>query len=497
VDTDFLNRRVPTASAVAPNNRTSISVVFALIKTFNFADGKVRARWRKFQIAETIRCEHASNFGESINFPFMKLIGYLIVAYCVSLVHAGVLAQTAAELTQSRAFDRAAIASYKVKDFAAFLTNTKQASDLRPDLPRLLYNLAGAYALNGKNEESKAVLKRIAAMGLYFDFAKDDDFASLGKDAISEVDLLMKKNLAPVNASQRAFTIADKELITEGIAYDPVGLRFFVASIHKGKILAIDANKNVTEFSSPDDGLWSVSGMAVDAKRRVLWATTTAFPQLAGFKTEDDGRAGVFKYDLKTGKLLAKLFAPVNEKHALGDLTIERSGRVFITDSVSPNIYTISRDGNALELYLRDENFSSLNGIAFDDPEKTLYVSDYTKGIYRVDVLTKTTVQLKPNRDVTLIGIDGLYFHRGRLIATQNGVSPQRVVAFDLSKDKATIIGLQVLEANHSDFLEPTLGVIVNDSLFYVANSQWPLIDEKGVLQKEKLQDPVVLKLKL
>jgi streptogramin lyase len=427
----------------------------------------------------------------------MKVLRSLIVAYCISALHLSAFAQSAAEIGQSRAFDRTAIASYKEKDFANFLTNTKKASDLRPDLPRLLYNLAIAYTLNGKKDDAIAILKRAAAMGLYFDISKDEDFASLDKIRVAEVENLLKKNLAPVNASLRAFTIADKELITEGIAYDPVDRRFFVGSIHKGKILAIDADKNVTEFSSPNDGLWSVSGMAVDTKRRVLWATTTAFPQFSGFKPADDGRAGIFKYDLKTGKLISKYFAPTNEKHALGDLTIDRAGRIYVTDSVSPNIYALGPDENSLELFVRDENFSSLNGISFDESEKTMYVSDYTKGIYRIDKAAKAAVQLKPSLNVTLIGIDGLYFHGGRLIATQNGVSPQRVVAFDLSTDRSVVSGYRVLEANHSDFLEPTLGVIVNGSLFYIANSQWPLIDDKGVLQKEKLREPVILKLKL
>jgi hypothetical protein len=66
-----------------------------------------------------------------------------------------------------------------------------------------------------------------------------------------------------------------------------------------------------------------------------------------------------------------------------------------------------------------------------------------------------------------------------------------------MNADKTRVTGFKVLEANHADFLEPTLGVIVNDSFYYIANSQWPLIDEKGVLKKEKLREPVILRLKL
>ena len=57
---------------------------------------------------------------------------------------------------------------------------------------------------------------------------------------------------------------------------------------------------------------------------------------------------------------------------------------------------------------------------------------------------------------------------------------------------------LEVLEANNPVFLEPTLGVLVKDTFFFIANSQWPLIGEDGKFADEtKLLDPVVLKIKL
>ena len=40
----------------------------------------------------------------------------------------------------------------------------------------------------------------------------------------------------------------------------------------------------------------------------------------------------------------------------------------------------------------------------------------------------------------------------------------------------------KVLEANNPVFDEPTLAVLSGDTLFYIANSQWAAIDEKGKL---------------
>src|SRR5436190_19315335 len=428
----------------------------------------------------------------------MKIVRFFIIAYCLFALYTCIDGQSPADLSRSRAFERSALASYRAKDYAAFLRDIKQAADLRPDLPRLIYNLAGAYALNGNPDESVALIDRLIAMGVFFDFEKDDDFASLGASRLMEIGKRARANNVATNSSPRAFTLPDREMIPEGIAYDPVSRRFFVGSIHQGRIVSVDQNGRSVDFSAPNDGLWSVSGMAVDADRRILWATTSSFPQFAGYKPSEKGRAGMFKYDLNTGKLLDKFFAPAGDgEHALGDLTLGRSGRVYITDSISPVIYTIAPNGKVLETFIRDETFSSLNGITFDTSGNSLYVSDYTNGVYRIDVLSKKFVQIKPSKNVTLIGIDGLYFFRGDLIATQNGVSPQRVVRFSLNPTKTEITAFRTLEANHPDFLEPTLGVIVKGDLFCVANSQWPLIDEKGVFATDKLREPIVLKLKL
>ena len=57
---------------------------------------------------------------------------------------------------------------------------------------------------------------------------------------------------------------------------------------------------------------------------------------------------------------------------------------------------------------------------------------------------------------------------------------------------------MEVIEANNPVFDEPTLGVLADDALFYIANSQWAMIDDKGVLAAaEKLSDPIVLRLNL
>jgi hypothetical protein len=69
-------------------------------------------------------------------------------------------------------------------------------------------------------------------------------------------------------------------------------------------------------------------------------------------------------------------------------------------------------------------------------------------------------------------GVDGLYFHRGELIATQNGFSPKRVLRIVLDKPMRAIRRVDVLQGQHPAFGEPTLGVLRGEMFEYVANEK-------------------------
>lgn len=424
---------------------------------------------------------------------------FLILSLSVLIFSLGANAQTAAETAESVRLERQANADYKSKNFAKFLENVKRASDLRPNHARLLYNLAVGYALNNQVDEALKILERLAMMDLYFQIQADEDFKSLFENsAFKDIQSKFAENQKPLNRSEKAFTMPEKDLITEGIAFDSDTKRFFVGSIHRRKIAVIYKDGKVSDFSANADGLWSVSGLRVDAKRKILWAVSTAFPQMQNFQKADGGKSGLFKYDLRTGKLLQKfLLSNDTEKHALGDLIVAENGDVFASDSVSPNIYRLDAKTNKFELFLTSDMFASLQGLAFSPDEKILFVADYAKGVFRIELKDKKISQISFDAKTNPIGIDGLYFHRGNLIALQNGFRPHRVARFYLNKDFSAVTKSETLEANHADFNEPTLGVIVKENFYFIANSQWDFTNENGTLVEDKLQKPVILRLKL
>ncbi len=427
-----------------------------------------------------------------------QIIGKRLLASSLLICFAtgGVIAQSDA-IKDSRYYTQQAMQAYRLKDYAKYLENMKQAQSLRPDHPTIMYNLAGAYALNGKSQDAIEWLGRVASMGLIYPAVEDEDFASI--KGVEAFQLSLKNfdaNKAPVTHSSLAFTLEELGLVTEGLAYDPASETFYVSSVHKRKIVSVNKKGEVRDFSRADDGLWSAQGMKVDTKRQLLWVCTTAFPQMTNFSANDKNRTGVFKYDLKTGKLLKKyLLQDTTNGHAFGDLALHPSGDVYVTDSVTPAIYTISRQTDLLEIYAGPEPFASPQGLDFSADGKQMFVADYGRGVFVFDVKMKTFKKLEHRPDASLLGIDGLYFYRGDLVTVQNGIRPHRVARWRLNKDMDRVDGWELIEANNPMFYEPTLGVIVKDHFYYIANSQWDSVNDKGQLAAaDKLRKPIVLK---
>ncbi len=421
-------------------------------------------------------------------------------ALATLLLPAALIAQTTGPDGWASHYEQA-VKACQARDYPVCQRHLEQAQQLEPGYPKLMYGLASVYALNGRPAAAVSWLERLVAMGLAFDPDRDPDFSSLlGSEGFSRALRGFALNREPIGGSQPAFSLPERDVLAEGLAYDSVTGTFYVGSVHRRKIVAVGVGGEVRDFvGESSGGLWSVMGLRVDPRRRVLWAASTASPQMLGYRPEDEGRAGVFKFDLTSGALLATYLLPgTPERHWLGDLTVSTAGEVFVTDSRAPVIYRIRPGGGQLQELVRDQRFSSLQGAVLSPDERRLVVADYRFGLYAIDLARSTVVRLAAPHDVTLRGVDGLYRHGQRLIAVQNGVGPQRVIRFAVDPGLTRVTGAAVLEANNPVFAEPTLGVVVGDELYYIANSQWERFGDDGsVAPIEQLAQPMVLKLKL
>jgi streptogramin lyase len=399
-----------------------------------------------------------------------------------------------------RAAQQQALEAHQKKDYAGFLAHSQRVAALAPRSTRALYNLACAQALTGHAKEALDLLGRLARMGLALDPAADEDFASLKESPeFQELVRRFKEASDPIARATLAFTLPQKDLITEGIAHDPSSGDFFVSSVHRRKILRIDKAGVVRDFTTEaQDGLMAVLALAVDAPRRVLWASSEGVAYMSGFRKEDEGRSFVFEYDLRTGRLRRRLGLPagVSDGH-LSDLTVASGGDLYVSDPESGRVYRLAAGEDALRVLVPPGPLGSPQGLALSADGRWLFVADYTQGIARVDPRSGAVTLLEAPEDAALTGIDGLILLGGALVGIQNGVRPHRLLSLRLDAAAARIGSVTVLERAHPRWDEPTLGVRVGRDLYYVAASQYGAIQKDGSLAADKLQPPVVLKLSL
>ena len=396
----------------------------------------------------------------------------------------------------ARAAYRRAITAYRQRDLPTARAEMRRAAESWPMQQVFVESAASLAAVARDTSDAAAWLERLATLGVGSTVTDDTTFTALvGAASFDSAVARLKRATAPVANGSVAFTVADTTFHPEGIAFDPRTRRWFVGSVRQRRIVAVDRSGATRDFvSTAADGIAGVFGMAADTSRRTLWVATTALGRMTGYSAADSGRAGVFGYDMDSGALRRRVWLrPDSAAHTFGDVAVAPNGDVYVSDSQSPWILKVPRIGDTVERFMTHPLFRSLQGMAITSDGQTMYVADYSHGIMRVDLATRTTSALRAASGVTLLGIDGLYLHDGALIAVQNGVTPARVVRFCLDRDGRGVQRTEVLDRNPAIADEPTLGAIVGDSMFYVATSQWEKFDDAGKRRAGTVARPVAI----
>jgi hypothetical protein len=369
----------------------------------------------------------------------------------------------------------------------------------QPSDPAALFNLALDYATIGDGPKALDLLESMAEAhtGMDPESPAGRPFRNIANDPrfVSLVTQIKKEN-PPVVRSTTALLIRERDLFPEGIAYDPVGKKFYVSSISKHKILAVSLGGSAKDFKvSGQDGLGETLGMKVDAKRRILWVVSDSFAQGVQGKAE---RQGVFQYDLKTGALRFKHLLPPDSGGFLNDVALTSTGEAFATNTGTGEVFRASPDHDGLEPFLPLHSVVQANGIAVSPDDKLLFVAGWI-GVARVDISTRQLELLAKPRNIADANIDGLYFHKGTLVGIQNpDVHPGRVMRYYLNPARTTIERAEVLEAYNPIFDVPTTATLVGDFLYFAANPQIDKRSEDGSMPPPgELQDIHIVKLKL
>jgi len=399
-----------------------------------------------------------------------------------------------------RADSRAARSAREAGDTLAYRRHLEALYHGLDDNPLVAYQLAGVSAQLGDTDEAVRWLRLVAAAGVApSDAATDTTFRSLhGLAAYDSILARMTRNRTPVTRSESAFTLSDSALLTEDIAFDSARSAFYLSSVHRRKVVSRDSRGRVSDLIAPGrDSLWGVMALGLDARRRVLWVSAAAIPESEGYAAADSGRSAVYAFNLASGALLARLEPPRTSRgHVLGDMGVDKNGTVYVSDAIGGGVYRIASPSAPLEVLVPPGTLGSAQSPAPSDDGRELFVADYPRGILVIDLVGRGSRWLEHDDTVAVNGLDGLVFDRSTLIGVQNGSDPQRIVRLWLDAAHRRVVRLEVLEANTPWLTEPTHGVVVGRSYYFIANAQWDLF-ENGRIQAAKLKPPAVRRLAL
>jgi hypothetical protein len=350
------------------------------------------------------------------------------------------------------------------------------------------YQLATDYASIGEADKTIELAKEVAQANQGFDFPLDGVFKPLANcpDFVQIADKV--GSLCPaVHQSVSAFTVDDRMLIPEGLAYDEQTHSFLMGSLNEKKIVRYDANGRLTDFVPPKKyGLAQVLGIRMDPSNGSVWVASG----------EDAQHAALFHFS-PNGQLIRKYPPPGGKSdHLFNDLVVCRDGDVYLTDSTAHQVYKLPHGQTKLVPIQTPRHLFYPNGIALSADDGSVFIAD-AFGLLVLDRNDSSISPVRPGQNMTLSGFDGLYTWEDHLVGVQNSMGSPRVVMVQLDRTRTEATTLNVLERRTQYTQLPTTGAIVGDTFYYITNSQIDHYQGGKVLHPETLTPIVVAKVEL
>jgi sugar lactone lactonase YvrE len=399
-------------------------------------------------------------------------------------------------------------------DARAFLAASREVLALLPSHPFAIYVAAAASARAGDTADALALLERLAAMGDVRPVESDSAFASIRNSAryatrYARVVERLRRNREPVLRGSVALVIPDTNFLPESVARDPATGAFYVGSLARHAVVRFTRDPagavRAEQVAGPEDGLLRVVGIKLDAARRRLWfATWEPGFDSAASPARRVTHTRLFAKELATGALARYALADSLRPHLLNDLVVTAGGDVYVTDTAEGSVWRLpagASSGAVQERVLAPAPgvHDAANGITITPDGRRLYVA-FTQGIAALDLdvagggARGRLRFLAAPSDVTTSGVDGLYWHRGALVAVQGLWTDERVVRFHLDASGLRVTRAEILERGTPVFRRPTTGVLAGDDLYFLPNTQYDRLGPDGRVRADSAAAPSVVR---
>ena len=356
-----------------------------------------------------------------------------------------------------------------------------------PDSVSVRLRLLRAQLAAGNTDAALESLSWLEARGHVFGEASQAQIPELIGPAHADAARgLLRSKAEALQASQAVATVPPEAGVVESL-YLPEGSKgVYIATSITRKMTFMATAQGGGPMNIPD-GADDLSGVVETVDRREVWLASS---NIDGSIDDKPGFSGLIGF-IKDQKGPTRIPAP--DGVSVSDLAAGADGTIYASDPMGGGVYFKPRTARDLSTLVAPGTFRSPQGMAVSADAKRLYVSDYRYGLAVIDLASGAVSRLVSDVPAALDGIDGLWLHKGELIAIQNGTSPMRISAFRLSEDGSRITGHRILEQAHPEWTEPLGGSIADGVLYYVATGQWDRYD-KGTLREGMAAIPTVIR---
>lgn len=373
----------------------------------------------------------------------------------------------------------------------------ERIAQLQPNQPEFQFELARAYALLDEKTGAYNALVKLQNAGLSYQVEGDETFKNIqGTKVYDYIVNGMKDNATAYGEGKVVATVDDSfsGMLFENIAFDKNNERFLLASIRSGEIYQIDQQGQFSPFISdanPEKGPWAAVDMVLSQDRQSLWVASASMPQYNGVTEQNLGSAMISQYRLNDGELIKRYqFDELKTPQLLTALHVGQDGRVFFLSLFEQTIYQLKPDSDQAEKVIELPGLTAIKAITSNEDDSYLYVADFEKGLFVIDVAGQKVGNMDPKGERFFTGISDLFYVDGDLVGIQSGVSPARVMRFDLAQGLVIKMGFPV-EASHEAFATLGNGTLVDNHIYYAANSQWGKMDMSGNLLEGESWQPL------
>jgi len=290
------------------------------------------------------------------------------------------------------------------------------------------------------------------------------------------------------------FSLSEKDLIPEGIAYSSTTNSFYLSSVYKTKIIQVDAETGSFKDFIPSEYIdLRFLGMIVDDEKKQLWA--------CGNITREARFSAIVKLDLLTGKLIKRYELSDTSKVFFNDLALDKQGNVYITNTEGQSVYKINSENDSISLFYDGEEIDEPNGIAISPDNSFLYIASTSQGIRVLDIASKSIIGV-PDTSLKSFGVDGLKYFKNKLIAIQNEVNTyeeMNISSFELDKTGTKIISRDIIDSNNPLFNDVPTTLVIKDNKAFCINSQLNKLKypEYEIRDPDKLNNVTIVKYNL